>query len=109
MGVQLAQLSPSTTSTTLAYSNPPRRTTIVRNISVVNYSASSVSYTIYLNAFTGEAENKHVVVKNGNLAANDTDTFWGEWNLSEKGKGAIHVVASAADSVTFTFDGERVQ
>jgi len=105
--IQIAQISPSGTTTELAYANPDKKVTTVKHISVVNYSGGALSYTVYLNTTTGEFANNNIILHNGSLAANSTETFTGTWHLPKIGQGVIGVKASAGSSITFTINGER--
>jgi hypothetical protein len=101
----LAQVNPSATTATTAYTVPSATETVVSTITVANLSASAVSYRIAVRPDGATLANQHYIAYGVALAANDTTAL--TLGLTLNAADVITVYASTAD-LAFNVYGSEI-
>ena len=101
----LAQVNPSATTATTAYTVPSSTSTVVSTITVANLSASAVTYRIAVRPDAETLANKHYIAYDVALAANDTTAL--TLGLTLDAADVITVYASTAN-LAFNIYGSEI-
>jgi hypothetical protein len=101
----LAQVNPSATTATTAYTVPSATSTVVSTITVANLSASAVTYRIAVRPDAETLANKHYIAYDVALAANDTTAL--TLGLTLDAADVITVYASSAN-LAFNIYGSEI-
>jgi hypothetical protein len=101
----LAQVNPSATTATTAYTVPSATETVVSTITVANLSASAVSYRIAVRPDGATLANQHYIAYDVALAANDTTAL--TLGLTLNAADVITVYASSAN-LAFNVYGSEI-
>lgn len=101
----LAQVNPSATTATTAYTVPSATETVVSTITVANLSASAVSYRIAVRPDGATLANQHYIAYDVALAANDTTAL--TLGLTLNAADVITVYASSAN-LSFNVYGSEI-
>ena len=101
----LAQVNPSATTATTAYTVPSATQTVVSTITVANLSASAVTYRIAIRPDAETLANKHYIAYDVALAANDTTAL--TLGLTLDAADVITVYASTAN-LAFNIYGSEI-
>lgn len=101
----LAQVNPSATTATTAYTVPSATETVVSTITVANLSASAVSYRIAVRPDGAALSNQHYIAYDVALAANDTTAL--TLGLTLNAADVITVYASSAN-LSFNVYGSEI-
>jgi hypothetical protein len=101
----LAQVNPSATTATTAYTVPSSTSTVVSTITVANLSASAVTYRIAVRPDAETLANKHYIAYDVALAANDTTAL--TLGLTLDAADVITVYASSAN-LAFNIYGSEI-
>jgi len=101
----LAQVNPSATTATTAYTVPSATSTVVSTITVANLSASAVTYRIAVRPDAETLANKHYIAYDVALAANDTTAL--TLGLTLDAADVITVYASTAN-LAFNIYGSEI-
>lgn len=101
----LAQVNPSATTATTAYTVPSATETVVSTITVANLSASAVSYRIAVRPDGATLANQHYIAYDVALAANDTTAL--TLGLTLNAADVITVYASTAN-LSFNVYGSEI-
>lgn len=101
----LAQVNPSATTATTAYTVPSATQTVVSTITVANLSASAVTYRIAVRPDAETLANKHYIAYDVTLAANDTTAL--TLGLTLDAADVITVYASTAN-LAFNIYGSEI-
>lgn len=101
----LAQVNPSATTATTAYTVPSATETVVSTITVANLSASAVSYRIAVRPDGAALSNQHYIAYDVALAANDTTAL--TLGLTLNAADVITVYASTAN-LSFNVYGSEI-
>ena len=101
----LAQVNPSATTATTAYTVPSATQTVVSTITVANLSASAVTYRIAVRPDAETLANKHYIAYDVALAANDTTAL--TLGLTLDAADVITVYASSAN-LAFNIYGSEI-
>jgi len=101
----LAQVNPSATTATTAYTVPSATSTVVSTITVANLSASAVTYRIAVRPDAETLANKHYIAYDVALAANDTTAL--TLGLTLDASDVITVYASTAN-LAFNIYGSEI-
>lgn len=100
----LAQVNPSATTATTAYTVPSATQTVISTITVANISASAVSYRIAVRPDGDTLANKHYLAYDVALAANDTTAL--TLGITLDASDVITVYGSTANLVFNVFGSE---
>ena len=100
----LAQVNPSATTATTAYTVPSSTQTVVSTITVANISASAVTYRIAVRPDGEALANKHYLAYDVALAANDTTAL--TLGITLDASDVITVYGSTANLVFNVFGSE---
>jgi hypothetical protein len=101
----LAQVNPSATTATTAYTVPSATETVVSTITVANLSASAVTYRIAVRPDGATLANQHYIAYDVALAANDTTAL--TLGLTLNAADVITVYASSAN-LSFNVYGSEI-
>ena len=101
----LAQVNPSATTATTAYTVPSATQTVISTITVANLSASAVTYRIAVRPDAETLANKHYIAYDVALAANDTTAL--TLGLTLDAADVITVYASSAN-LAFNIYGSEI-
>ncbi len=101
----LAQVNPSATTATTAYTVPSATETVVSTITIANLSASAVSYRIAVRPDGATLANQHYIAYDVALAANDTTAL--TLGLTLNAADVITVYASSAN-LAFNVYGSEI-
>ncbi len=101
----LAQVNPSATTATTAYTVPSATETVISTITVANLSTSAVSYRIAVRPDGATLANQHYIAYDVALAANDTTAL--TLGLTLNAADVITVYASTAN-VSFNVYGSEI-
>ena len=101
----LAQVNPSATTATTAYTVPSVTQTVISTITVANLSASAVTYRIAVRPDAETLANKHYIAYDVALAANDTTAL--TLGLTLDAADVITVYASTAN-LAFNIYGSEI-
>ncbi len=101
----LAQVNPSATTATTAYTVPSATETVVSTITVANLSTSAVSYRIAVRPDGATLANQHYIAYDVALAANDTTAL--TLGLTLNAADVITVYASSAN-LAFNVYGSEI-
>jgi len=101
----LAQVNPSATTATTAYTVPSSTSTVVSTITVANLSTSAVTYRIAVRPDAETLANKHYIAYDVALAANDTTAL--TLGLTLDAADVITVYASTAN-LAFNIYGSEI-
>lgn len=100
----LAQVNPSATTATTAYTVPSSTQTVISTITVANISASAVTYRIAVRPDAETLANKHYLAYDVALAANDTTAL--TLGITLDASDVITVYGSTANLVFNVFGSE---
>lgn len=100
----LAQVNPSATTATTAYTVPSSTQTVISTITVANISASAVTYRIAVRPDGETLANKHYLAYDVALAANDTTAL--TLGITLDASDVITVYGSTANLVFNVFGSE---
>jgi len=100
----LAQVNPSATTATTAYTVPSATETVISTITVANISASAVTYRIAIRPDGEALANKHYLAYDVALAANDTTAL--TLGLTMNASDVVTVYGSTANLVFNIFGSE---
>ena len=100
----LAQVNPSATTATTAYTVPSSTQTVISTITVANISASAVTYRIAVRPDGEALANKHYLAYDVALAANDTTAL--TLGITLDASDVITVYGSTANLVFNVFGSE---
>lgn len=101
----LAQVNPSATTATTAYTVPSATETVVSTVTIANLSASAVSYRIAIRPDGATLANQHYIAYDIALAANDTTAL--TLGLTLNAADVITVYASTAN-LSFNVYGSEI-
>lgn len=101
----LAQVNPSATTATTAYTVPSATETVVSTITVANLSTSAVSYRIAVRPDGATLANQHYIAYDVVLAANDTTAL--TLGITLNAADVITVYASTTN-VSFNVYGSEI-
>jgi hypothetical protein len=101
----LAQVNPSATTATTAYTVPSATETVVSTITVANLSTSAVSYRIAVRPDGATLANQHYIAYDIALAANDTTAL--TLGITLNAADVITVYASSAN-LSFNVYGSEI-
>jgi len=100
----LAQVNPSATTATTAYTVPSATETVISTITVANISASAVTYRIAIRPDGETLANKHYLAYDVALAANDTTAL--TLGITMNASDVVTVYGSTANLVFNIFGSE---
>jgi hypothetical protein len=101
----LAQVNPSATTATTAYTVPSATETVISTLTVANLSTSAISYRIAIRPDGATLANQHYIAYDVVLAANDTTAL--TLGLTLNAADVITVYASTAN-VSFNVYGSEI-
>lgn len=101
----LAQVNPSATTETTAYTVPASTQTVISTITVANLSGSGVTYRIAVRPNGETLANKHYIAYNVVLAANDTTAL--TIGITLDADDVVTVYGSTAD-LSFNIFGSEI-
>lgn len=101
----LAQVNPSATTATTAYTVPSSTQTVISTITIANLTTSAVSYRIAIRPNGATLSNEHYIAYDIALAANDTTAL--TLGITLDAADVITVYSSSA-SVSFNVYGSEI-